>query len=246
MDERAALEYEGRMNISRKFLTLLAGGALALAAGCDVQSGDDTVRDPGGISVTGFYTNGGNAVVARSTGAVITSFSITQNGDRVTAIDNTGALYRGTISENGTGSASTVWSGAGPSGVPVSVTGTFTTSGDTTSFRGTWIEPGLTSVISAAAAANPIPGVADAGTGTGETGNGGTGTGTGGTGTGTGTGGTGTGGTGTGTGGTGTGGTGTGTGTGGTGTGTGGTGTGTGSGSGSGSGGGSGFPPLPG
>ena len=241
MDERTMLEYGIIMNVSRRLLALLTGGTLALAAGCDVQSGDDTVRDPGGISVTGFYTNGGNAVVARSTGAVITSFSITQNGDRVTAIDNTGALYRGTISENGTGSASTVWSGAGPSGVPVSVTGTFTTSGDTTSFRGTWIEPGLTSVISAAAAANPIPGVVEDGTGTG-----GTGTDTGGTGTGTGTGGTGTGGTGTGTGGTGGTGTGTGSGTG-TGTGSGsGSGTGSGSGSGSGSGGGSGFPPLPG
>ncbi len=220
-------------------LTGLAGGALALAAGCDVQSGDETVRDPGGVNVTGFYVNDGNAVVARSTGAVITSFSITQNGDRVTAIDNTGALYRGTITENGTGSASTVWSGSGPSGLPVSVTGTFTTSGGTSNFRGTWIEPSLTSVITAAAAANPIPGPAeenDTGTGTGS------GTGSGGTGTGTGTGiGTGTGtdtGTGTGSG------TGTGTGTG-SGAGTG-TGTGTGSGSGGGSGSGPGFPPLPG
>jgi hypothetical protein len=176
-----------------------------LAVGCDVQSGNDAVRNPG-LNVAGFYQNGNGAVVSGKTGAPITSLTLRQNGDRLEAYDNLGAIFRGSVREAGENTGSFNLSGTSEAGIQSTLNGSITVAGTTASLRGTWIEPGRIAQIVGNAVANPLP-AQETPTGTGGSGDTG-GTGTGGTGSGDGTGGTGTGtgGTGTGSGGNGSGG----------------------------------------
>ena len=114
---------------------------LGLGVGCDVQSGDDVVRETQ-INIAGFYTNPeGELVVSGNSGARITSFNIMQNGDRLEAIDNNGIIFRGNIGSDSNTEASLVLEGATSTGVKATITGKVTGSGTSGTLSGTWIEP---------------------------------------------------------------------------------------------------------
>ena len=114
---------------------------LGLGVGCDVQSGDDVVRETQ-INIAGFYTNPeGELVVSGNSGGRITSLNIMQNGDRLEAIDNNGIIFRGNIGSDSNTEASLVLEGATTTGAKATITGKVSGSGTAGTLNGTWIEP---------------------------------------------------------------------------------------------------------
>ena len=167
-------------------------GVVLISAGCNVQSGNDAVRTIS-ASISGFYTNpDGGRMVTQNTGNTVTQMNVTQQGDQLTAIDNNGNIFRGTIGRADESTATFELRGQTTTGQPVTISGNFVINGTTGTMQGTWIEPSLFGSIfgQATVDANPIPApVTNAGTGTNT--NTGTGTNTNtetGTNTGTGTG----------------------------------------------------------
>ena len=94
----------------RRVLALIAATTLAMtlamSAGCDVQSGDEVLRETQ-INIAGFYTNPeGDRIVSQNTGAKITSMNIMQTGNQLQGIDNNGIIFRGSIGSDSGSEAS--------------------------------------------------------------------------------------------------------------------------------------------
>lgn len=120
-----------------------ATGLLALNFGCDVQSGDDVVRNTQ-INIAGYYTNpDGGKMVSNNSGASVTALNILQSGNQIEAVDNNGQIFRGRIGSDTSTEATLVLEGSTTSGQPVTLTGKVTGSGNSGVLSGTWIEPTL-------------------------------------------------------------------------------------------------------
>lgn len=142
-------------------LSLLAPGVFL--TGCDVQSGNNMVREVG-IQVSGFYTNpNGGAMVTSSSGLTVTQMSISQEGDRLIATDNNGRIYRGSIGQTDGSTASFTLNGSsitlGIVADEVTISGSFSVDGATLTMRGTWIEPSRFGAVfgTSSVNANPVP-----------------------------------------------------------------------------------------
>ena len=125
---------------------MAAAGAAAMLAGlsaCEVGSPDTAIRSVE-FNVAGFYANpdGGN-LVSQNTGAAIVNLNLRQTGDQLEGIDNNGKIFRGTIGDAGTSSASITLQGETTAGNPGTISGTIDSSGTTATMRGTWIENSL-------------------------------------------------------------------------------------------------------
>ncbi|MFO1489589.1 MAG: hypothetical protein U1F77_09855 [Kiritimatiellia bacterium] len=144
----------------RRVLALIAtttlGMTLAMSAGCDVQSGDEVLRETQ-INIAGFYTNPeGDRIVSQNTGAKITSLNIMQTGNQLQGIDNNGIIFRGSIGSDSSSEASLVLEGSTTTGQKATITGKVTGSGTAGVLNGTWIEPTLYGVVYGKATIAPI------------------------------------------------------------------------------------------
>ena len=142
-------------------LAALALTLVFLQSACDIQSGNETVRNVP-INVAGSYRNE-NGIPTRQSGRIITLLSITQAGDQLYAIDNEGTRWRGTIGRADGNTASITLRGLTTAQGEVVITGTIVVSGTSATLSGTWVEPGYTSPVSAQAgdvspAPQPTPG----------------------------------------------------------------------------------------
>ena len=124
-----------------------AGVGLGLwLAGCDFGV-DDVIRDVS-LSVEGTYENGSHAIVTRNSGALVMWLAVRQDGDQLEAVDNNGAIFSGSLTEAVEGqSASFELDGSSTAGAEVTISGSFSISGTTSTMRGTWIEPALVGAV---------------------------------------------------------------------------------------------------
>ncbi len=146
-----------------------------LIAGCDGDSAETIVRTLT-INVTGFYgpEEGREVIVEGHTGPPITRLNVRQFGDRLEAVDNHGAIYRGTIGQAADAIASFTLKGKNGVGQDVTISGTITVpvgSSDAT-MRGTWIEPSTYGAIAARATVPVNTPPSDGGSRTNDNGNG--------------------------------------------------------------------------
>ncbi|MGA0368646.1 MAG: hypothetical protein ACO3N7_04265, partial [Kiritimatiellia bacterium] len=74
-----------------------------------------------------------------------------QSGDRLSAVDNTGAPWAGSIGRAEGNIATFTLDGSTSAGAAVVLTGTIVVNGSSASLSGTWIEPSLRSAASAEA-----------------------------------------------------------------------------------------------
>ena len=150
-------------------LPALCGFLLLGLNGCDISSGDDVVRNVGGTSISGLYTNGGGRLVSpTNSGNALTSLNVIQTGDRLEAVGNDGQIYRGTIGNIIDNLASFTLSGTTSAGIAATLSGTIRIDGTTGVMTGTWIEPGLFGTVSASAAIAGQSGDGDNGNGNGD------------------------------------------------------------------------------
>jgi len=131
--------------------TLLA--AFIAFLGCDIDSGDEVIREVGSTNISGVYSNseGGAIITPSNSGTTINTLNIIQTGDRLEAIANDGLIYRGTIGNFVSNAASFNLSGTTGGGQSATLTGTIRVDGSTARLTGTWIEPGLFATADASA-----------------------------------------------------------------------------------------------
>jgi hypothetical protein len=146
------------------FATSLFAAFLLLTTGCEISDGDETVREVS-ISISGSYRNAGG-IPERQSGATITQLTLSQNGDQLTAIDNEGTRWTGTIGRATNALATVNLRGLTTTGVEVVITGTINIEGTTATLTGLWVEPALTAEVNATAsvAGSPTPTPTPAGT----------------------------------------------------------------------------------
>ena len=131
------------------FLPLLLVGFLAcgLLLGCETGYTNGTGGGLGG-SFTGLYTSPtGGLIVASTSGKPVSFFNLTQSGGDLSAVDNNGVSYQGTLSAVNITSATFTLQGTTSAGTAVTITGSLLASGSIGTLNGTWIEPSLTSTI---------------------------------------------------------------------------------------------------
>ena len=131
----------------KSFIPFLAAAGLTIGlAGCEISS-DTVIRDVA-ISVAGTYENGGRSIVTRQSGGAVTFLAVRQNGDQLSAVDNHGIHFSGTLTEAASASAATFeLEGKSSAGVEVTISGTFSIGGNTSTMRGTWIEPAIVGAV---------------------------------------------------------------------------------------------------
>ncbi len=150
-----------------KWRLVLAGLFLAapfVYVGCEVGSADSVSRgvtggDNATIDVSGFYTGGRTngsyvPITSINSGSPLTTLDLRQYGDQLEAVDNFGRVWKGTIGDADSGTATiTLQYG------DLTISGTIAISGTEGSYTGTmngsWIEPGVYGTIHATAS---IPG----------------------------------------------------------------------------------------
>lgn len=129
---------------------------ILLMTSCDIQSGDDTVRNVS-VRVAGNYVNESGLSV-RQSGARTTRLSLTQSGNQLFAVDEHNIRWKGSISRtDGNIFAAFTLKGGTTAGGEVTLTGDIRIEGSTATMSGLWIEPGFTSSLSARAAVTPVP-----------------------------------------------------------------------------------------
>ena len=144
-----------KLGIWTHVLALLAGAGSLLFVACDISSADDVTRTVS-LNVSGSYQNG-SGIAGRQSGTPITLLAVTQRGDQLTAVDNLGARWTGTVGRADGNLATVTLRGLTNTGVEVVITGTVTIDGTTGALTGTWIEPNLRSTVSATATVQPVP-----------------------------------------------------------------------------------------
>lgn len=144
------------------FYSLLLVSAL-LFLGCEVGSSDSATRNMG-VDFTGVYDSkdgGPDFVSPANSGKQVTSLNLRQFGDQLEAIDNNNLIFNGTLNdvsvESGNAEAGFKLEGKTTAGQPVTISGSFSGSGDTAQMRATWIEPALYAYVNGDAQINPIP-----------------------------------------------------------------------------------------
>lgn len=148
------------------FACLLIASPFAFL-GCELGSADSVSRgvtggDNATVNVSGFYTGGANTnsgsgyiqITSTNSGPPLTTLDLRQYGDQLEAVDNFGRVWKGTIGDAGSGTATFTLSYG-----DLTISGTITISGSTGSYtgtmNGTWIEPSIYATIHATAT---IPG----------------------------------------------------------------------------------------
>ncbi len=165
------------MKWSRIALAALLGipmSASLLILGCELGSADSVSRgvtggDNSTVNVSGFYTGGADTnsgsgyiqITSTNSGPPLTTLDLRQYGDQLEAVDNFGRVWKGTIGDAGSGTATfTLQYG------DLTISGTIAISGTEGSYtgtmNGTWIEPALYATIHATAT---IPGYQQGGGG---------------------------------------------------------------------------------
>lgn len=127
--------------------------SVAFFAGCNLDSGESTVRNVE-INVNGVYSGNLNGrLVQQNTGAAILNFNLIQNGDRLESVDNNGTIFRGTIGrvDTDTSEATFTLEGTTTAGQEGVIAGVISVSGTTALLTGTWAEPSLISIVSGTA-----------------------------------------------------------------------------------------------
>jgi len=135
--------------------TCFTASLVLLTGGCEIDSGDEVVREVS-LSVRGTYTNAAG-ISTNQTGATITSLSISQSGDQITARDNEGTRWTGTIGRASDTLATITLRGLTTEGTEVVITGTIEISGTTATLTGVWVEPTLTGEVTATASVSGVP-----------------------------------------------------------------------------------------
>lgn len=129
--------------------------ALLFFSACEISGGNETVREVP-IRLAGSYVNE-EGIPTRQSGDAITRLTISQSGDRLDAVDNLGARWRGSIGRADSNLATITLNGLTNNGVEVVLTGSITVNGTDARLTGTWVEPGLTAAASARATVAPAP-----------------------------------------------------------------------------------------
>ena len=137
------------------FVTTCFALWILFSSGCDISSGDDTVRQVS-LSIAGTYENG-DGIPVRQSGDRVTRFSITQNGDQLTAIDNFGRRWTGRIGRATDVLATITLRGQTTENVEVVISGTIQVDGTSATLTGIWAEPDLNAEISATATVSGAP-----------------------------------------------------------------------------------------
>jgi len=136
-------------------LATFLGAFLLFQAGCEIESGDETVRTVS-LDIAGSYTNN-SGIPDRQSGNRITQLTLIQNGDQLTGVDNQGGRWTGTIGRAGETQASITLDGMTSAGAQVVITGTVTVNGSDATLSGLWVEPGITANVSATGSVTPSP-----------------------------------------------------------------------------------------
>ncbi|MBW7908038.1 MAG: hypothetical protein H3C50_03845 [Kiritimatiellae bacterium] len=132
-------------------LALLLPAVALLPLGCEVDSSDTFSRDVA-TDFSGLYQGCGDnsAIVQQNGGNRITQLDLRQSGDSLEAVDNNGALWRGSLGEVQNGRSSFELRGRTTTGVDAWFSGTLSSSdsGSTNSIgsatgrmTGTYVEP---------------------------------------------------------------------------------------------------------
>ncbi|MDA3872348.1 MAG: hypothetical protein PF795_00095, partial [Kiritimatiellae bacterium] len=139
------------------FLASVSIVSLLFFSACEISGGNETVREVS-LNVSGSYVNE-SGIPSNQSGDRITLLAISQSGNRLNAVDNLGARWNGSIGRAESNLATVTLKGLTNNGVQVVITGTITVNGTDARLTGTWVEPGLTSPVSAQAnvAATPEP-----------------------------------------------------------------------------------------
>lgn len=116
---------------------------------CDISGSDDVVRQVS-LNIAGAYTND-SGIPENQSGNRVTLLSIQQRGDQLSAVDNQGGNYSGSIGRADENLATFTLNGATSAGESVTLTGTVVVEGTSASLTGTWIEPSLRSSARASA-----------------------------------------------------------------------------------------------
>jgi len=137
------------------FATSVFAAFLLLTGGCEISDGDETVREVS-VSIGGSYRNA-DGIPERQSGATVTRLTLTQNGDQLSAVDNEGTRWTGTIGRASNALATFNLRGLTTTGVEVVITGTIRIEGTTATLSGVWVEPGLTAEVNASASVAGSP-----------------------------------------------------------------------------------------
>jgi len=137
------------MNDLRNKIALLITGMLVVA-GCNIDSGNDTVREVG-VNFSGLYSNNGGRIVSSNSGNGINTLNLSQSGDNLTATDNNGNIFRGSIGQVVESRATFNLRGPTTAGNTGTISGNIFASGTTATMAGTWVEPALFGNVSASA-----------------------------------------------------------------------------------------------
>ena len=134
-----------------KFLfawTILGLGlAVGIMTGCEIDSAENSTRNPG-LTVEGFYIGqGGGPIVPSTTGNPVQNMNLMQNGDQLEVIDNNGIIFRGSLGQVVDDRASFTLRGQATSGQEATISGNFNVDGTTSTMRGSWIENSLVSTV---------------------------------------------------------------------------------------------------
>ena len=65
---------------------------LLIPLGCDIEGGDETVREVS-INISGVYRNGSGVATSQSGTEKVTSLNLSQSGDQLSGVDNLGARW---------------------------------------------------------------------------------------------------------------------------------------------------------
>ncbi|MBU0676534.1 MAG: hypothetical protein KJ626_00320 [Verrucomicrobia bacterium] len=131
-------------------LTALVLSSISLTfIGCEGDSGDSAIRQVA-IIVAGFYSNPNGDIVQQNTGSPISTMNLLQTGDHLEGIDNNGIIFKGTIGQADSTSASITLTGVTTAGNKGTIAGTISKgSAESTDaeLQGTWVEPSLFSTV---------------------------------------------------------------------------------------------------
>lgn len=124
-------------------LTLVGFLGGGLLVGCETGYTNGSSGGGLGGNFTGLYTSPtGGVMVANSSGNPVTFLNLTQSGLQLSAVDNNGVSYQGTLSAVNTTSATFTLQGG-----TTTITGSLLASGAIGTLTGTWIETSISSTI---------------------------------------------------------------------------------------------------
>jgi hypothetical protein len=141
---------------------IAAVGTSLLTVVCGCESGGSDGGSDGtsaaSVNFSGRYTRDGAPLPDQNSGARVTRMDVSQSGSSLSATDNNGKSFSGSIGEsNSDGSFPFNLEGQTTDGQPVVISGQFRASGQQGTMSGTWYEPSLQSPFNAKATLSAPP-----------------------------------------------------------------------------------------